>query len=43
MPPTVVKPDKDFGLTGSGVPEYFVGADNGNPWFTLRVAVVNSA
>lgn len=43
MPPTVVKPDKDFGLTGSGIPEYFIGADNGNPWFTLRVAVVNSA
>lgn len=43
MPPTVVKPDKEFGLTGSGVPEYFIGADNGNPWFTIRMAVVNSA
>ena len=42
-PPTVVPPLTDVGLTGAGVPEFFVAAPNGNPWFTVRVAVVNSA
>ena len=43
MPPTVIMPKTDMGLTGSGVPEYFVGCPDGNIWFTLRMAVVNSA
>ena len=43
MPPTVILPTQDLGLTGSGVPEFFIGAPNGNPYFTLRIAVVNSA
>lgn len=43
IPPTVVKADRDFGLTGSGVPEFFVASPNANPLFTVRIAVVNSA
>jgi len=43
MPPTVVKADRDFGLTGSGVPEFFIASPNANPLFTVRIAVVNSA
>jgi len=43
VPPTVVKADRDFGLTGSGVPEYFIASPDANPLFTLRIAVVNSA
>jgi hypothetical protein len=43
MPPTVVLPGQDISLTGAGSPEFFVAAPNGNPWFTIRVAVVNSA
>lgn len=42
-PPTVVQPQQDISLTGAGSPEFFIGAPNGNPWFTIRVAVVNSA
>ena len=43
MPPTVILPQSDMGLTGAGVPEFFVGCPDGNTWFTLRIAVVNSA
>lgn len=43
VPPTVVMPQEDISLTGAGSPEFFVAAPNGNPWFTIRVAVVNSA
>ena len=43
MPPTVVLPQTDVTLTGSGVPEFFIGAASSNPWFTIRIAVVNSA
>jgi len=43
MPPTVVLPRVDISMTGSGVPEFFIGCPDGNPWFTLRIAVVNSA
>jgi hypothetical protein len=43
MPPTVVMPGRDISLTGSGAPEFFLAAPNGNPWFTLRIAAVNSA
>ena len=43
MPPTVIMPKTDMGLTGSGVPEFFVGCPDGNIWFTIRIAVVNSA
>lgn len=43
MPPTVILPKMDMGLTGSGVPEFFVGCPDGNIWFTIRIAVVNSA
>lgn len=42
-PPTVVMPGAEIGLTGAGSPEFFVAAANGNPWFTIRIAVVNSA
>jgi hypothetical protein len=42
MPPTVIKGDANMYMTG-GVPEFFIAAPNGNPWFTIRVAVVNSA
>ncbi len=43
MPPTVLLPKEVLSLTGSGVPEFFVGCPDGNIWFTLRIAVVNSA
>lgn len=42
-PPTVLMPGDDISLTGAGAPEFFVAAPNGNPWFTIRIAVVNSA
>lgn len=42
MPPTVVQPQQDVTLTGGGVPELFIAAPNGNPWFTIRVAMINS-
>ena len=43
MPPTVIPPRDNVALTGSGVPEFFIGSPDANPWFTLRIAVVNSA
>jgi len=43
MPPTVVLPQGDMGLTGAGVPEFFIASPDANPWFTVRIAVVNSA
>lgn len=43
VPPTVILPQSDMGLTGAGVPEFFVGCPDGNIWFTVRIAVVNSA
>jgi hypothetical protein len=43
MPPTVIMPGDDISLTGAGVPEMFVASTAGNPWFTIRIAVVNSA
>jgi hypothetical protein len=43
MPPTVVMPGEEIGLTGAGSPEFFIAAPSGNPWFTVRVAVANSA
>jgi len=43
MPPTVIMPKTDMGLTGAGVPELFVVSPDGNPWFTVRGAGVNSA
>ena len=43
MPPTVLKADKDVCLTGSGIPEFFIGSSGANPLFTVRIAVVNSA
>ena len=43
MSPTVIMPQSDMGLTGAGVPEFFVGCPDGNIWFTIRIAVVNSA
>ena len=43
MPPSVLMPNQETGLTGAGVPEIFIASPNGNPWFTVRVAVVNSA
>ncbi len=43
MPPTVILPGKDISMTGSGIPELFFGCPDGNPWFTVRIAVVNSA
>lgn len=43
MPPSVLLAGKDVNMGGSGIPEIFIGAPNGNPLFTLRVAVVNSA
>jgi len=41
--PTVVPGGTDVSVTGAGTPEFFFAAPNGNPWFTVRVAVVNSA
>lgn len=43
MPPTVILPQGDMGLTGAGVPEFFIASPDANPWFTVRIAVVNSA
>jgi hypothetical protein len=43
MPPSVVMPGKEVSLTGSGIPELFIASPNGNPWFTVRLALVNSA
>lgn len=43
VPPTVLPPLTDLSMTGSGIPEFFVACPNGNPWFTLRVAAINSA
>lgn len=43
MPPTVLMPGDDVSLTGSGAPEFFVASPDGNAWFTVRIAVVNSA
>jgi hypothetical protein len=43
MPPTVLMPGDDVSLTGAGAPEFFVASTGGNPWFTIRMAVVNSA
>lgn len=43
MPPTVLMPGDDISLTGAGVPEFFVASSGGNPWFTIRAALVNSA
>ena len=41
MPPSVVKGDREVSLTGAGIPDVYVGAPNGNPWFTLRIAITN--
>lgn len=41
MPPSVVWPRSEVTLTGAGAAEVFIAAPNGNPWFSLRVAVVN--
>jgi hypothetical protein len=43
QPPVVVPPNEHLSLTGSGVPEFFFACPNGNPWFTVAVAVVNGA
>jgi hypothetical protein len=43
VPPMVVMPEHEVCLTGAGVPEFFVASPNGNPWFTIRVAITNSA
>lgn len=43
VPPTAILPASDITLTGSGIPEFFVGCSDGNPMFTVRMAVVNSA
>lgn len=43
VPITVVKADREVLLTGSGAPEFFVAAPNGNPKFTVRISCVNSA
>lgn len=43
MPPTVILPGDDVSLTGAGAPEFFIASTGGNPWFTIRIAVVNSA
>lgn len=43
VPPTVVLPQGELSVTGAGIPEFFMGAADSNPWFTIRVAVVNSA
>lgn len=41
MSPTVVKPGKQVALTGSAVPEFFIGGLDGTPQFTIRCSVVN--
>ena len=43
MTPTVIPPGGEMSLTGLGVPEFFLASPDGNPWFTIRLAVVNSA
>jgi hypothetical protein len=43
VPPTVVMPTQEISLTGAGSPEFFVASPSGNPYFTVRCAVVNSA
>lgn len=43
VPPMVVRPDHEVCLTGAGVPEFFIACPNGNPWFTIRLAITNSA
>jgi len=42
-PPTILQPQDEISLTGVGAPEFFVAAGAGNPLFTVRIAVVNSA
>lgn len=43
MSPTVLAPNQDMTLTGGGSPEMFVASPTGNPWFTIRASVINSA
>lgn len=42
-PPTVVMPTDEISLTGAGAPEIFIASSGGNPLFSIRIAVVNSA
>ena len=41
MSPTIIKPGKTLGLTGSAVPEFFVAGLGATPQFTIRCSVVN--
>lgn len=43
MPPSVLLRGQDVNIGSSGIPEIFIASPNGNPWFTIRSAVVNSA
>lgn len=43
MAPTVVRPTQEVSLNGGGSSEFFVACPNGNPWFTVRASVINSA
>lgn len=43
MPPSVLLPKEDVTMTGSGIPEFFVAAPNANPWFSVRMSVVNGS
>jgi hypothetical protein len=43
VPPTVILPQKELSLSGSGIPEFFIGCPDANPWFTICMSIVNSA
>lgn len=43
MAPSVLLPNQEMSLNGGGSPELFVACPNGNPWFTVRASVINSA
>jgi len=41
MSPSILRPGENFTLTGSAVPEFFLGGEDGTPLFTIRCSLVN--
>jgi len=41
MSPSILRAGESTGLTGAGVPEFFLGSDGGSPLVTMRVSTVN--
>lgn len=42
MSPSILRSGESIGLTGAGVPEFFIGSDGGTPLVTFRIATVNA-